>query len=131
MVIQMHAGDSTTAIGETLHNQRCGRTVKAFVEAAHGNDAISAIQPGYYRMRTEIPAAIRGRSGSPTRAAGWASWSSPRVSSSTTPPTSRPTRSTPGIFTLISRATCVDLDGDQRCVSATDLRTAAEKTAPA
>ena len=35
---------------------------------------------------------------------------------------------TPGIFTMISKATCVDLDGDKRCVSADDLRTAAEKT---
>ena len=57
LVIQVHAGDSTTAIGETLHNAGCGPTVKAFVEAADGNTAISSIQPGYYRMRTEIPAA--------------------------------------------------------------------------
>ena len=32
---------------------------------------------------------------------------------------------TEGIFTLISNATCVDLDGDRRCVSADDLRDAA------
>ncbi len=56
LVIQVHAGDSTTAIGETLHNKDVVRTVKAFVEAAEGNEAISSIQPGYYRMRTEIPA---------------------------------------------------------------------------
>jgi len=30
---------------------------------------------------------------------------------------------------MISKATCVDLDGDRHCVAATDLRTAAEKTA--
>lgn len=28
----------------------------------------------------------------------------------------------PGIFALISRATCVDLDGTQRCVSVADSR---------
>ena len=33
-------------------------TVRAFVNAAHGNAAINSIQPGFYRMRTEIPAAI-------------------------------------------------------------------------
>jgi len=32
---------------------------------------------------------------------------------------------TEGIFTLISNATCVDLDGDRHCVSADDLRAAA------
>src|SRR6202000_1759917 len=56
LVIQVHAGDSTTAIGETLHKQDVVRTVKVFLEAAQGNEAISAIQPGYYRLRTELPA---------------------------------------------------------------------------
>ena len=57
IVIQIQAGDSTTVVGETLHNQGVVATVRAFVNAAHGNAAISSIQPGYYRMRTEIPAA--------------------------------------------------------------------------
>src|SRR5699024_4519293 len=33
---------------------------------------------------------------------------------------------TPGIFSLISAASCVDLDGDRRCVQVADLRAAAE-----
>ena len=40
IVIQVHAGDSTTAIGETLHNHGVVTTVRAFVNAAHGNSAI-------------------------------------------------------------------------------------------
>ena len=35
---------------------------------------------------------------------------------------------TPGIFTMISKASCVELDGDKHCVAVADLRTAAEKT---
>lgn len=57
VVIQVHDGDSTTAIGETLVEKNVIATVKSFVEAAQGNDAISAIQPGFYKVRTEIPAA--------------------------------------------------------------------------
>ncbi|HEY2450532.1 MAG TPA: endolytic transglycosylase MltG, partial [Mycobacterium sp.] len=56
LVVQVHPGDSTTAIGETLHKQAVIKTVKVFLEAAEGNEAISAIQPGFYRLRTEIPA---------------------------------------------------------------------------
>ena len=37
---------------------------------------------------------------------------------------------TPGTLTLISRATCVDLDGNKRCVSVDDLRAAASNNAP-
>ena len=54
LVIQVHAGDSTTAIGETLQKEDVVRTVKAFLAAAEGNQAISSIQPGYYLLRTEI-----------------------------------------------------------------------------
>ena len=53
----MHNGDSTTAIGQTLQDHGVVATSKAFVDAAAGNAAISAIQPGFYKVRTEIPAA--------------------------------------------------------------------------
>jgi len=36
----------------------------------------------------------------------------------------------PGILTLISRSTCVDLDGNRRCVSVDDLRNAATNSSP-
>src|SRR5690348_17298191 len=57
LVIQVHDGDTTTAIAKTLYDRKVVATVKAFVDAAHGNSAMSEIQPGYYKVRTEIPAA--------------------------------------------------------------------------
>ena len=130
LVIQVHAGDSTTAIGETLHNHDVVRTVKAFLEAAQGNAAISAIQPGYYRLRTEIPAgsAVK-RLADPESRVGKLGIPEGQQLDDTTDVKTNAT--TPGIFTMISNASCVDLDGDRHCVAATDLRTAAEKTAPA
>jgi UPF0755 protein len=127
LVIQVHAGDSTTAIGETLQNHDVVRTVKAFVEAAEGNEAISSIQPGYYRMRTEIPAsnAVRRLADPETRVGKVVIPEGRQLDDTTDVKTNDVT---PGIFTMISKATCVELDGDKRCVSADDLRTAAEKT---
>jgi UPF0755 protein len=127
LVIQVHAGDSTTAIGETLHNQDVVRTVKAFLEAADGNEAISSIQPGYYRMRTEIPAASAvKRLADPQSRVGKVVIPEGQQLDDTTDVKTNDV--TPGIFTMISKASCVDLDGDKRCVSVDDLRTAAEKT---
>jgi UPF0755 protein len=127
LVIQVHAGDSTTAIGETLHNQNVVRTVKAFLEAADGNEAISSIQPGYYRMRTEIPAASAvKRLADPQSRVGKVVIPEGQQLDDTTDVKTNDV--TPGIFTMISKASCVDLDGDKRCVSVDDLRTAAEKT---
>jgi UPF0755 protein len=127
LVIQVHAGDSTTAIGETLQNRDVVRTVKAFVEAAEGNDAISSIQPGYYRMRTEIPAsnAVKRLADPETRVGKVVIPEGEQLDDTTDVKTNDVT---PGIFTMISKATCVELDGDKRCVSGDDLRTAAEKT---
>jgi UPF0755 protein len=127
LVIQVHAGDSTTAIGETLHNHDVVRTVKAFVEAAEGNEAISSIQPGYYRLRTEIPAssAVKRLADPKSRVGKLVIPEGQQLDDTTDVKTNHVT---PGIFTMLAKATCVELDGDKRCVSATDLRTAAEKT---
>ncbi len=130
IVIQIEAGDSTTAVGETLHNHGVVATVRAFVSAAHGNSSISSIQPGYYRMRTEIPAAS---------AVAWLADPHNRVGKLVIPEGRQLDDTTdvktnvvtPGILTLISHASCVDLDGSRRCVSSAELRTAAEKSAPA
>jgi UPF0755 protein len=130
VVIQIEAGDSTTAVGQTLHHQGVVATVQAFLNAAHGNSAISSIQPGYYRMRTEIPAASAvSQLTDPHNRVGKLVIPEGRQLDDTTDMKTNVV--TPGILTLISRASCVDLDGTHRCVAQADLRAAAEKSAPA
>jgi UPF0755 protein len=127
IMIQVHAGDSTTAIGETLHNHGVVATVRAFVNAAHGVAAISSIQPGFYRTRTEIPAAsaVAGLV-DPSNRVGKLVIPEGRQLDDTTDMKTNVVN--PGILTLISRATCLDLDGNRHCVSVDDLRTAAAKS---
>jgi UPF0755 protein len=124
LVIQIQSGDSTTMIGETLHNQGVIATVRAFVNAAHGNSKINSIQPGYYRVRTEIPAANAvERLADPNSRVGRLVIPEGRQLDDTSDMKTNVV--TPGILTLISRSTCVDLDGNRRCVAADDLRAAA------
>jgi UPF0755 protein len=130
IVIQIRSGDSTTEIGQTLQKDGVVRTVHAFVNAAHGNAAISSIQPGYYRMRTEIPGdSAVARLTDPNNRVGRLVIPEGRQLDDTTDMKTNVV--TPGILTLISRSTCVELDGNRRCVAAADLRAAAEKSAPA
>jgi UPF0755 protein len=130
IMIQIKAGDSTTAIGETLQEHEVVKTVRAFVDAAHGNAAISSIQPGFYRMRTEIPAAAAvARLTDPSSRVGRLVIPEGRQLDDTTD--MKTNKVNPGIFTLISNATCVDLDGNRRCVSVSDLRAAATKSTAA
>ncbi len=129
VVIHVQDGDSTTMVGQTLQNQQVVKTVRAFVNAAHGNSAINAIQPGFYRMRTEIPAANAvARLSDPNNRVGRLVIPEGRQLDDTTD--MKTNRVNPGILSLISRATCVDLDGNRRCVSVDDLRAAAADTSP-
>ncbi|MCB0950061.1 MAG: endolytic transglycosylase MltG [Mycobacterium sp.] len=129
VVIQVHEGDSTTAIGRTLQDRNVVATSKAFIDAASGNPAISAIQPGFYKVRTEIPAAS-----AVTRLADPAN----RVGRLVIPEGRqlddvedvKTNAVTDGIFTLISDASCVDLDGERQCVSVADLRNIAAAATP-
>ena len=102
IMIQIHAGDSTTAIGETLHDHGVVATVRAFVNAAHGVTGITSIQPGFYRTRTEIPAASAvARLVDPNNRVGKLVIPEGRQLDDTTD--MKTNKVNPGIFTLISR----------------------------
>ena len=129
VVVQVHNGDSTTTIGKTLQEGGVVATSQAFVDAAAGNASISAIQPGFYKVRTEIPAANAvDRLTDPQSRVGKLVIPEGRQLDDVTDVKTNAV--TEGIFTLISRATCVDLDGTQRCVPVDELKKVAANTAP-
>lgn len=130
VVIQIHDGDSTTAIGKTLLDNQVVATVKAFVDAADGNDAIAAIQPGFYKVRTEIPASSAvSRLADPANRVGKLVIPEGRQLDDVSDVKTNAV--TDGIFTLISKASCVDLDDNRRCASAADLKAIAGTATPA
>jgi UPF0755 protein len=129
VVIQIHDGDSTTVIGKTLQEHKVVATVSAFVDAAEGNSAISAIQPGYYKVRTEIPASNAvSRLADPQNRVG--KLVIPEGRQLDDIQDVKTNAVTEGIFSMISRATCVNLDGDRHCVTVDDLRKTAGTAAP-
>jgi UPF0755 protein len=129
VVIQIHDGDSTTAIGKTLEDHKVVATAKVFVEAADGNSAISAIQPGFYKVRTEIPASNAvARLADPQNRVG--KLVIPEGRQLDDIQDVKTNAVTDGILSLISRSTCVNLDGDRHCVSVDDLRKTAGSAEP-
>jgi UPF0755 protein len=129
VVIQIHDGDSTTAIGKTLQEHKVVATVAAFVGAAEGNAAISSIQPGFYKVRTEIPASNAvARLADPQNRVG--KLVIPEGRQLDDIQDVKTNAVTDGIFTLISQATCVNLNGDRHCVSVDDLKKSAGSAAP-
>ncbi|TGD90338.1 aminodeoxychorismate lyase [Mycolicibacterium sp. CH28] len=130
IVIQVHDGDSTTQIGQTLRDTNVVSNVKGFVDAAKDNAAIAAIQPGFYELRTEMSAsAAVQRLADPKNRVGKLVIPEGRQLDDVGEVGSG--KVTNGIFTLISEASCVDLNGQRKCVPAEDLRRAAEQAPPA
>jgi UPF0755 protein len=123
VVVRVAAGDSTSAIAKTLVDDGVVSSVPAFTRAASGNAGISAIQPGYYKLRTQIP-------GSDAVSRLLASDS--RVGNLVIPEgvqlddvTGASGTVTDGILTRMQKASCVDLDGTRTCTSLDDLRSVA------
>ncbi len=124
IIFEVHSGDSGSVIAANLVEKGVIADVDPFMSAAHGNTALAAIQPGYYKLRTVIPAA--------TAVAKLIDPAS-RVGKLTIPEGKQlddheviGTESVnPGIFSLIADASCVDLNGSKKCVSAKDLKAAA------
>ena len=125
VVVQVRNGDSTTAIGQTLKDGGVVATAQAFVDAAAGNTAISAIQPGFYKVRTEISAANAvTRLADPENRVGRLVIPEGRQLDDIAEVKTGAV--TEGIFSLIADATCVTLDGQQKCgVKADELKNAA------
>ncbi len=129
VVIQVHDGDSTTAIGQTLQDNKIVASAQKFVEEARDNSAISSIQPGYYQMRTEISAAdaVRRLADPQNRVGKLVIPEGRQLDDVQDVKTNAVTE---GIFTLISHASCVQLDGERRCVSVDELRQVAGSESP-
>ena len=104
--------------------------MKSFVDASKDNAAIAAIQPGFYKMRTEMSAsAAVQRLADPGTRVGKLVIPEGRQLDDVKAVGSDKT--TDGIFTMIADASCVELNGQRKCVAAEDLRKAAEQADPA
>lgn len=126
IIIEVKPGDSGAVIAQDLVNKDVIGDVNMFIGAASGNAELAAIQPGYYKVRTQIPAATAvqmltdpaSRVGKLVIPEGKQLDDITAVGSGTV---------NPGIFSLISKASCVELNGTEKCVSAADLLAAAEE----
>lgn len=124
IVVEVHPGDSGSVIAENLVEKGVIAGADPFMTAARGNAALAAIQPGYYKLRTEIPAATAvqklidpaSRVGKLIIPEGKQLDDHQVIGTDSV---------NPGIFSLIADASCVELNGSKKCVSAKDLKAAA------
>jgi UPF0755 protein len=120
VVIEVKGGDSTGAIAGTLAEQGVVASSRAFVEASESDARVRAVQPGFYVMRTKISGADavtrivdpKSRVGNLQIKQGAQLDDVKKKDGSVTP----------GIVSLLSKASCAELDGKSTCVKVEDLR---------
>lgn len=120
VVVQIGDGDSTNAIGAQLANAGVVASAKAFVKASAGNPKVLSLQPGYYMAKTKMSgaAAVAKLTSDDARVGELQIRAGTQLDDVNQPDGTV----TPGVFTLLSRASCATLNGQSTCVSADDLR---------
>ncbi len=125
VVVAVEEGDVTSAIGATMAEQDVVASSEAFVEASEDDERVLSVQPGYYHMKTKMSgeAAVARLVAESSRVGHVQVRAGTQLSDVTQPDDSV----TPGVFTLLSQATCADLNGEDTCVSAEALSKAADE----
>lgn len=120
VVVEVKGGDSTGAIAGTLVEQGVVASSRAFVEAAETDTRVRAVQPGYYVLRTKISGqdAVK-RIVDPEARVG-----NLQIKPGTQLDDIKKSDGsvTPGIVSLLSKASCAELDGKSTCVPVEQLR---------
>jgi UPF0755 protein len=129
LVIEVENGDSTRQIGTVLAQNGVVAAPESFTRAAQAEDRIRSVQPGFYQMRRQMSgaAAVAMLLDPASRVGeldirGGVQLDDTRAPDGTV---------APGVLSLVAKATCARLDGQEQCVSVDELRSAMTDTDPA
>lgn len=126
VLLQVEEGDSTRAIATKLAELDVVASAEAFVAASEGDQRVLGIQPGYYVLKTKLPGtdAVARLVQDEARVGQLQLRAGTQLDDITQPDGSV----TPGVFSLLSKASCADLNGKSTCVRPQRLREVAATT---
>ena len=118
----MDQGATGAQIGVALQHADVVKSVEAFTAAATSEPRVRSVQPGYYVMRKQMSgkAAVTRLLAPESRVGQLDIRGGVQLDDTSNPDGSK----VPGVLSLISAATCADLDGQRSCVSQDELRQA-------
>jgi len=128
VVVRVEQGDSTTAIGTRLVAEDVVASGRAFTRAAENAPDIRSVQPGYYQLRTRMSgqSAVAMLLDPESRVGQLEVRAGMQLDDVRLPDDS----TAPGILSLLSEASCADLNGTSSCVGVDALRSAMADTPP-
>ncbi|GAA4526849.1 endolytic transglycosylase MltG [Amycolatopsis samaneae] len=124
VLVQVEDGDSTSAIGARLADAGVVASGRAFVKAGKDNQALAKIQHGYYVLKQRMSGASAvDQIVSPQARVGELELKPYTQFDDITQPDGKVT---PGVFSLLSKASCANLNGKSTCISTDELRKTVE-----
>jgi UPF0755 protein len=124
VIVQVASGDSTNAIAGKLVEAGVVASTKAFVKASASNTQVAKVQPGYYLLKKNMSGANAvSKIVSPDARVGELQIKAYTQLDDITQPDGKVTS---GIYSLLSKASCAQLNGKSTCIPVEDLRKAAE-----
>ena len=126
LIIEVADGATTAQIGAELARADVVASSAAFVRAAASNSDVRSVQPGFYRLRTKMASTDAAvLLVDPTSRVGQLEIRGGTQLDDVALPNGTVV---PGVLSLISKATCTDLDGQSTCVAPEALREAMSTT---
>lgn len=120
VLFQVDDGDSTSAIGAKLATAGIVASGKAFVKAGEDNTKLAKIQHGFYVMKSHMSgSAAVDRILSAGARVGQLEIRPYTQFDDITQPDGKVT---PGVYSLMAKASCAQIDGKSTCVTSDDLR---------
>ncbi len=124
VILHVEEGDVTSVIASKLAELDVVASAEAFVKAGEDDERVLGIQPGYYQVKTKMSgeAAVQALVDDKARVGHLQIRAGTKLFDVIQPDDSV----TPVIYTLLEKASCVRLNGEERCVSADELRETAD-----
>ncbi|SDC67259.1 endolytic transglycosylase MltG [Actinokineospora iranica] len=123
IVVEVKGGDSTATIANRLKDDGVVASAKAFIAAAESESKVRSVQPGYYVMRTKVSGqdAVAKIINPASRVGNLQIRAGTQFDDIT-----NGNNVTPGILSLLSKASCTQLNGKSTCVPVEELRKVSE-----
>ncbi|HEX7303623.1 endolytic transglycosylase MltG [Lentzea sp.] len=126
-IVEVSDGDVVSKIASTLYDNGVIASARAFTEASKTDARVTSIQPGFYLMKTKMSGqeAVARMIDPKTRVpavqiVGGLKLTDIQANGKTVP----------GIYSQLSAASCTEKDGQKKCLSAEEIKAAAEQTDP-
>ncbi|MEV0679547.1 endolytic transglycosylase MltG [Actinosynnema sp. NPDC050436] len=125
VVVEVKDGDLVSSIAATLKEQGVVASPRAFTEAGKEDARVTAIQPGFYLMKTKMSgkAAVERMTDAKAKVVPLEVKGGNVLHDITSPDGKSVTK---GILSMLSDASCAELDGVKKCVTVDELRAAAD-----